>query len=405
MQGVEGAKLVLSAFRPLLALDHTRCEDIGKRYPIPTFEESLITSVCQAAIPIFQRSEMVLNLTAPFYVIGDIHGNIFDVLRILIHTAQPPRSRLLFLGDYVDRGDFSVEVVTLLFSFLIVYPEYVFMLRGNHEFDNTNSTYGFAAEVRAQYSTTDLYEAINEVFRWMPLVAVVNEQIFCVHGGISPHVSSMTNIRKILRPLRSCDTEYVCDLMWSDPVTDTQTYDDSMRGLGVQFGLKALQDFLAVVKMRKMIRAHQCVQAGISKFGGDLLYTVFSCSCYEGQSNRCGLLFLDAELNVEFFSLPPIPQIPRAQCLLKLCTTAELKRELQADDSLALNVKLFDTRKSPMKSSAMKLSKMATSDQRLVPIGTLPLMRSLSAHSTHKVPIHRPHGPSMSLAQLPRPLV
>jgi protein phosphatase len=158
-----------------------------------------------------------------------------------------------------------------------------------------------------------------------------------------------------------------------------------------------------------MLRAHQCVQAGISKFGGDLLYTIFSCSCYEGQTNRCGLLFLDAHLNIEFFSLPPIPQIPRATCMLKACSTEELKRELQAGDSLALNIKLFDTRKTSMKSSAIKLSKAATSDQRLVPIGMLPLGRSLSA--ANKLPARAIHpgcrtpGAALSLAQLSKSLV
>jgi protein phosphatase len=344
----KAAHIVLNAFKPLLDLDPSLSDDIGRSIPIPTFDEDLIISVCEGAMKIFDRTEIVMDLRAPFYVIGDIHGNIFDLVRILIHASLPPRSRFLFLGDYVDRGEYSIEVVTLLFSLVISFPEHVFLLRGNHEFESMNATYGFSSEVTSQYPTKQLYDVFNEVFRWMPLVAILNEQIFCVHGGIAPHAKNIAQLRKIKRPLASYDVEFVSDLVWSDPCQECKTFDESARGLGVQFGAKTLKEFLDLFKMKVMLRAHQCVQSGIARFGGnygDLLYTIFSCSRYEGQPNRCGLIFIDQHLQIELFSLPPFDQIPRADALLERVTPAA-EHEMQMTDSLALNVKLYDLAQS-----------------------------------------------------------
>jgi protein phosphatase len=344
----KAAHIVLHAFKGLLELDPSLSDEIGRSIPIPTFDEDLIVSVCDGAQKIFDRTDIVMDLRAPFYVIGDIHGNIFDLLRVLIHASPPPRSRFLFLGDYVDRGEYSIEVVTLLLSLVISFPEHVFLLRGNHEFESMNSTYGFSTEVTSQYPSERLYDVFNEVFRWMPLVAILNDQIFCVHGGICPHAKTVAQLRKIKRPLGSYDVDFVADLVWSDPCQDCKTFDESARGLGVQFGAKTLKEFLDLFKMKLMLRAHQCVQSGIARFGGnfgDLLYTIFSCSRYEGQANRCGLMFIDQHLQMELFSLPPFDQIPRAEAMLERVTPAA-EHEMQMADSLALNVKLYDLAQS-----------------------------------------------------------
>lgn len=349
----KAAQKVLKAYRPLLQeLDITQCDQIGKTIPIPTFDEEIIFELCQDAKTHFQRQDIFLELMTPIYVVGDIHGNIFDLIRIIVSATPPPRSRLLFLGDYVDRGEYSIEVITLLFALMVTFPDCVFLLRGNHEFESMNSTYGFLAEVTTQYTSRNLYEVINDVFQYMPLAATLNKQIFCVHGGISPAVSNIDQIKKIRRPLPTYDVEYVSDLMWSDPCYECKNYDESNRGLGVQFGVKALKDFLNVVCMRRMFRAHQCVMPGVLKFGGDLLYTVFSCSNYaDSKGNRCGLLFVQPNLQIQMFALPALEQIPRQDALLLRVDTSE-ELEMQAHDSLALNVQLFDITSLQRKNSS-----------------------------------------------------
>ena len=340
MNGNKAARFVLKSYKKLLSLDVSQCSKIGKSIPIPTFETSLLLDLCATAKRQFETMDVLLELRAPFYIVGDIHGNIFDLIRILV-SAPPPRARFLFLGDYVDRGEYSIECVTLLFSMMIIYPEHVYLLRGNHEFETMNASYGFAAEVTQHYQSKALYDAFNDTFAYMPLVATFNNQIICVHGGISPHVKDLAQLKKIKRPLQSYEVEIVSDLVWSDPCYDSRSFDESRRGLGVQFGVKALQEFLDVTHMKMLIRAHQCVQSGISRFGGDLLYTVFSCSNYaDSQGNRCGLLFLSMQLQLQMFSLPPIDQIPRGEVLVERCTITEEETKMIADDSMALNLSL-----------------------------------------------------------------
>jgi protein phosphatase len=327
--------------------------EIGRTIPIPTFSEETIRSLCDAAQRQFESMETVLDVTAPYYIIGDIHGNIFDLIRIIQLTCAPPSSRLLFLGDYVDRGDYSIEVITLLLSLFAMYPENVILLRGNHEFENVNTTYGFHAEVMARFQSRQLFEAFNRVFLWMPLVAVVNEVIFCVHGGIAPSLTSLHDIRRLRRPLLTCEVDPISDLVWSDPTSDCETYSKSVRGLGVQFGVQGLEAFLAVMGMRKLIRAHQCVQAGVSKFANDQLYTVFSCSAYEGTTNHCGLLFMDRDLQIECFSLPPIEQIPKKDALIRTVEHDEIISAALATNPFSL--KMMEIQKSSLKTSARKM--------------------------------------------------
>ncbi|KAH0786100.1 Ser/Thr protein phosphatase [Histomonas meleagridis] len=336
------AEQVLIAYQHILDIDISQCGEIGRSIPIPTFDADLITKLCEQAKEQLVETPIVMHVQAPIYVIGDIHGNIFDLIRILVHALPPPRSRLLFLGDYVDRGEYSVEVVTLLFALMCKYPNYVYVLRGNHEFYSMNTSYGFLDEVKNQYKSKALFEVFNDTFQYLPLVAIINNEIFCVHGGISPSLTSLSQIEKIKRPLSEYDVEYVCDFVWSDPSYDTQGYNISSRGLGVQFGVKALTDFLNNLNMTKIIRAHQCVQPGVTKFGGDLLHTVFSCSNYaDSLGNRCGLIFVKPTLQLQLFSLPPLEQIPRSEANTKRCQPVE-EQEMMANNALSLNVKLFE---------------------------------------------------------------
>jgi protein phosphatase len=342
ISGVRAARAVLATFQPLLEISRNSCAEIGHTIPIPTFPCSVMESICDAALGQLTRLPTVLTLRSPFYIIGDIHGNIFDLLRILLYTGTPPQTRLLFLGDYVDRGEFSVEVMALLFSLMVLYPDHVFLLRGNHEFANINSIYGFASEVMIQYNSRQVFDLMNEVFAWLPLVCVIDDVIFCVHGGISRHVTSLHDIQKLTRPIYDDDRQPVADLVWSDPHPDCQTYDQSARGMGAHFGAKSLETFLGALGMRTLIRAHQCVSSGVSKFADDRLYTVFSCSTYEGQTNRCGLLFLDASLHIECFSLPPLDQIRRAVAMTKAVNEEELLNRSPGVDSVALKLLELD---------------------------------------------------------------
>lgn len=345
---------VLDAYSPILSLTVDKVSCIGRSVPIPAFEPSIIVDICEQTIETLRhKAEPHVQMPAPTYIIGDLHGNIFDFLRILIYASTPPTSRLLFLGDYVDRGSYSVEIVTLLFALYVAFPEYVVILRGNHEFEHVNQNYGFKDEVTSQYGDTVLWEKINSVFQWLPLTAVVGEDIFCVHGGLSPQITTLRALKRIKRPLENYEKDdIVCDLVWSDPSSDTPDYLRSNRGSGVTFGTNAIKDFCRTTKMKHIMRAHQCVPLGIERFNGDIVYTVFSCSNYvDYDGNRCGLVFITEDGGIKSFSLPAITQIPRNQAAFTELIVTSADRQ-----SLAMNIKLLDLRSENKRSSTTMLS-------------------------------------------------
>lgn len=147
---------------------------------------------------------MLLELKAPIQVIGDIHGQYQDLLRLFDHGGFPPKSNYLFLGDYVDRGKQSLETMALIMVFKIKYPENFFMLRGNHECQMINRIYGFYDECKRRYSLK-LWKHFGGLFDQLPIAALIEDKIFCMHGGLSPELDDPLQIAKIMRPIEIPD--------------------------------------------------------------------------------------------------------------------------------------------------------------------------------------------------------
>ena len=344
----EPVRKVLNAYRPIFDLDEDHAGDIGVETPIPEFPTKLINELCECYISHLQKLDTLVEIEAPIYILGDIHGNIFDLLRLLVYSRPPPQTRLLFLGDYVDRGEYSIDVVTLLFALAYAYPENVVLLRGNHEFEHVNQSYGFYDEVMSQRGSKTLYQNINKVFSWLPFAAVVSNTIFCVHGGLSPSLTSLKQLRGLPRPMAMYEGDLVSDLVWSDPQqTGELDYVRNQRGCGVVFGNPAISKFCKETKMNVIVRGHECVMLGVQKFG-DHVYTVFSSSSYEDiGNNRAGLMFVDAQKQIQVFSLPPLTILPRSRCRFSkpLGNT-----DPWSGSALALNLKLADIRKDMARS-------------------------------------------------------
>lgn len=315
-KAIPPSKRVMMAYKQILNLGHESVDQIGVTIPIPTFPKSFLIDLCHETIPVLQKSNTLVELEAPMYVFGDIHGNIFDLLRLLIHSQPPPKSKLLFLGDYVDRGEYSVEVITLLFALYCTYPDYVTLLRGNHEFSQVNHSYGFYDDVIRQYGYIDLYKEFDLVFQWLPIAAVVSKTIFAVHGGLSPDLNDIQQLNNLPRPMESYGNDIVLDIVWSDPAHGEKDYERNARGSGVEFSEIAIRKFLKNTNLKHIVRGHQCVQLGVAKFDGDRLYTVFSCSNYEDMDqNRAGIMFIAPTKEIQIFSLPAIDIVQRDKCL------------------------------------------------------------------------------------------
>jgi len=198
-------------------------------------------------------------------LIGDVHGQYYDLLRIFEYGGFPPEANYLFLGDYIDRGKQSIETVCLLLCYKIKYPENFFLLRGNHECAQINRIYGFYDECKRRYSIR-LWRVFSDVFNCLPVAALIDEKIFCMHGGLSPELKNLDQIKNIMRPTDVPDQGLLCDLLWSDPERGIEAYGDNDRGVSFTFGEGVVRKFNEKHDIDLICRAHQVVEDGYEFF-------------------------------------------------------------------------------------------------------------------------------------------
>lgn len=286
------------------------------RFDIMDFMSTLIT-VCEKCIKILEKEQRMVQLSSPVYILGDLHGNYPDLMafeQVLwsLGLSLTPSS-LLFLGDYVDRGLYGVEIVAYLFAQKVKNPNKVFLLRGNHEIRSIQKAFSFYNECQKKFGEEKFYEVwdvINRVFDVMPLAAVVDGKIFCCHGGIPPPwlCPRIDDIDSIPCPLIQPEEESVLawEIMWNDPIktehitpTIAQEMDanegfavNTSRKTGRYFSHEALDTFLRRNDLSHVIRAHEVKAAGFQVQQAGKLLTVFSSSGYCGGPNEAACIFV-----------------------------------------------------------------------------------------------------------------
>ena len=269
-------------------------------------KEEEIKFLIEKSLPIIREQKMLVELEAPLHVCGDIHGQYYDLLRIFEHCGYPGDYNYLFLGDYVDRGKQSLETICLLLCYKIKYPDKVTLLRGNHESSVTNRIYGFYDECKRRYNVK-LWKSFTELFNFLPVAALIDDKILCMHGGLSPDLKSINNITEIQRPTDIPDTGLLCDLLWSDPDKEATEYDENDRGVSVIFGEKVVTDFNKKNDLDLIIRAHQVVDDGYEFFANRQLITIFSAPNYCGEfDNSAGIMIIDDSLTCSLKVLRPV---------------------------------------------------------------------------------------------------
>lgn len=267
--------------------------------------ESEIRGVVAKSREVFLSQPSLLELEAPIKICGDIHGQYYDLLRLFEYGGFPPDSNYLFLGDYVDRGKQSLETICLLLAYKIKYPENFFLLRGNHECASINRIYGFYDECKRRYSIR-LWKMFTECFNCMPIAAIVDEKIFCMHGGLSPELHNMEQVRKVIRPTDIPDTGLLCDLLWSDPEEGISGWGENDRGVSFTFGADVVQKFLEKHDLDLVCRAHQVVEDGYKFFAKRQLVTIFSAPNYCNEfDNAAAMMSVDETLMCSFQILKP----------------------------------------------------------------------------------------------------
>ncbi|PWN26380.1 Metallo-dependent phosphatase [Jaminaea rosea] len=243
-----------------------------------------IKSLCETVRSLLMEESNIQPVSSPVTICGDIHGQFWDLLELLRVGGEPPETGYVFMGDFVDRGYFSLETFSLLMAMKARWPDRVTLLRGNHESRQITQVYGFYDECQHKYGNANVWKSCCQVFDYLNLAAIIDGRILAVHGGLSPDVRTLDQIRIIARAQEVPHEGAFCDLMWSDP-DDVEGWAVSPRGAGWLFGGRVTREFNHVNGLDLIARAHQLVQEGYKLMHDNGIVTVWSAPnyCY-----RCG---------------------------------------------------------------------------------------------------------------------
>jgi len=284
-------------------------------------KEDLIKLVGDAN-KVFKNEANLIYLEDPVTVVGDIHGQYYDAIKIFEIGGDPADTKYLFLGDFVDRGSFSIEVLVLLYSMKINYPKTIIMLRGNHECRQMTTFFNFRSECLYKYDQ-EIYDLFMDSFDNLPLSCIINGKFIALHGGISPELKTIEDIKRIDRFKETPKQGIFCDLLWADPVENEHGICEStfrsndVRGCSYFYGCDAVNKFLDNNNLLSVIRAHEAQLDGFKmhtwsgKSDFPMVITIFSAPNYCDVYNNKGALiqFNNNTLNIRQFNYTPHPYI------------------------------------------------------------------------------------------------
>ncbi|ORZ30503.1 Serine/threonine-protein phosphatase 4 catalytic subunit (PP-X) [Catenaria anguillulae PL171] len=272
------------------------CSQIEQLRNCELITEAEVRNLCAKAREILIEESNVQRVDAPVTICGDIHGQFYDLKELFAVGGNCPDTNYLFMGDFVDRGFYSVETFLLLLALKVRYPDRITLIRGNHESRQITQVYGFYDECLRKFGSVNVWRYCCEIFDYLALAALVDDRVLCVHGGLSPALTTLDQIRTIDRKQEVPHDGAMCDLLWSDP-EDIDGWGVSPRGAGYLFGGDVVASFIHTNNLTFIARAHQLVMEGYKSMFKDQIVTVWSAPnyCY-----RCGnvaaILELDEKL-------------------------------------------------------------------------------------------------------------
>lgn len=281
---------------------------LAKLVDCKALSEQEVKDLCDKAREILMEESNVQPVRTPVTVCGDVHGQFHDLMELFKIGGPSPDTNYLFMGDYVDRGYYSVETVTLLVAMKCRYKERLTILRGNHESRQITQVYGFYDECLRKYGNANVWKFFTDLFDYLPLTALIENQVFCLHGGLSPSIDSLDHIRALDRVQEVPHEGPMCDLLWSDP-DDRCGWGISPRGAGYTFGQDISEQYNHNNGLTLIARAHQLVMDGYNWCHDQNVVTIFSAPnyCY-----RCGnvasILSVDENLGREFKIFKEVPE-------------------------------------------------------------------------------------------------
>jgi len=272
-----------------------RCQQIARedsalaRLGMDTGEqlsEQECENLCGRVRSLLLKEPNIVQVHAPVTIVGDIHGQYLDLLNILTMCGPVPETSYLFLGNYVTRGYDGLSVVFLVFLLKARYPKKVTLLRGNHETAHLTQYYAFFDECMRQYGNSGptVWRSICNCFNALPLCAVLEDRVFCVHSGLSPSADTLDQISAVSRDVEIPSEGIINDLLWSDP-GENEGWGLVGRATQFSFGADVTRDFLQKHNLDLLIRSHQLAIDGTTQLHEEKMLHIWSAPNYR---NRCG---------------------------------------------------------------------------------------------------------------------
>ncbi|TFG06115.1 MAG: serine/threonine protein phosphatase [Promethearchaeota archaeon] len=234
-------------------------------------------------------------------VVGDLHGDLETLQKIIQAFFREKFKNLLFLGDYVDRGAKQVEVINVLFYYKKLMPERIILIRGNHEDPIINRQYGFYDELRLKFNNSkEMFRLYNQAFSKLPIAAITWNRIFCVHAGIAEGLKYVEDINLLPKNQEEIDCPITTQLVWNDPKERLKDFKNSSRGPGIRrFGKDVLDDFIERNKLNLIIRAHERFKNGYKTYFNEKLLSIFTSHSYSKRVETVvGVINADGEVDV-----------------------------------------------------------------------------------------------------------
>lgn len=267
-----------------------------------------INFVLNSVQEILISESSLLELHASITLVGDTHGQLHDLLRIFDKCGYPPTRKYLFLGDYVDRGFRSIETIILLFCYKILYPDKIFLIRGNHETPSVNTRCGFKSEIHRYYKENcfEIWSRFNEVFNLLSISALIDDKIFCIHGGISHHLTNFQEIRDIQKPIdenlifNGDKSEIMIDFLWAEANSKIENWKIGSKRKKVTFGLMPLENFIKKFNLKMVCRGHEVANEGTEFpfFPNQTFFTIFSAPKFKlYHNNKAAVAHFDENLD------------------------------------------------------------------------------------------------------------
>ena len=247
-------------------------------------EQDVVTILTMIMQMLYNENNVIL-LESPIVIVGDIHGQLDDLLYMFQIAGDNPGQKYLFMGDYVDRGYHSLNTFLLLLIRKILYKDKYYLLRGNHESRQVSQMYGFYNECLMNYGNSGIWSLCNDVFDLLPMAAIIDNEVFSVHGGLSPDLPLIEKMNAINRQNELGSIGSLGDLCWSDPDT-IQFWRQNQRGAGFIFGEEQTKEFLQMNDLKLITRSHQLVQEGAKWYFDNTLCTVWSAPNYGYRSGN-----------------------------------------------------------------------------------------------------------------------